>query len=100
MEPGNKTILNDTSVLDTLGRLCNLIVRSLVQSKQDEVSQNLYGLFATLDGFIPVPFSGEINKSRRETMILSTYLLAGLPKNYTKLPYISSDMSSLLHEIV
>ncbi|PGH26805.1 hypothetical protein AJ80_01571 [Polytolypa hystricis UAMH7299] len=91
--------LTDSSLLDTLGRLCNLIFRSLSREKQDEACKNVYGLFSTEEGFIPVPFSDKTTARQRQTMILSTYILAGLPKD-SQLPYADPDMSALLHEIV
>lgn len=93
-------ILNDASVLDTLGRLCNLIVRALPREKQNEVAENVYTLFSTTETFVPVPFAKSTSEDQRRTMILSTYLLAGLPKDSTKLPYTNPDMSPLLHELV
>ncbi|KAK2794638.1 hypothetical protein FQN50_009876 [Emmonsiellopsis sp. PD_5] len=99
MDDTTPSSLKVSSVLDVLGRLCNLIIRSLPRQKQDQVCENVYALFAAEDGFIPVPFSDTTTESRRQTMILSTYLLAGLPKD-SKLPYTSPDMTSLLQEIV
>ncbi|PGH02991.1 DNA repair/transcription protein MET18/MMS19 [Blastomyces parvus] len=98
-ENDTTTVMKDSSLLDILGRLCNLIVRSLPREKQDEVCGNVYTLFATDDGFIPVPFSPTTTHLREQTMILSTYLLAGLLKD-SKLPYTSPDMTSLLQELV
>ncbi|TPR09729.1 Acetyl-CoA hydrolase domain protein [Aspergillus niger] len=69
-------ILTDATVLDVLGRLCNVIIRSLPQSKHDEVVSNIYTLFASADGFQQVPFTPSPTDSHRRTMILSTYLLA------------------------
>lgn len=93
-------ILNDAAVLDTLGRLFNVIVRSLPRQRQDEVAENIYKLFSTGDDFVPVPFSQGASEDRQRTMILSTYLLAGLPKNCSKLPYTDPDMSGLLSDLV
>ncbi|KAL2009561.1 hypothetical protein VTN00DRAFT_5368 [Thermoascus crustaceus] len=93
-------ILNDASVLDTLGRLSNLIVRALPRDKQDEVAENVYTLFSTTGNFVPVPFAVSTSEDQRRTMILSTYLLAGLPKDSLKLPYTNPDMSPLLDELV
>jgi DNA repair/transcription protein MET18/MMS19 len=97
-------ILQDVSVLDTLGRLCTLIVRSLSREKQDEVAENIYTLFTTeSDDFKPVPFSQTSNRNQKRTMILSTHLLAGLPKDTTKLPYTTNnpdDTITLLNELV
>ncbi|KAL2373193.1 DNA repair/transcription protein [Blastomyces gilchristii SLH14081] len=98
-EDDTTTVMKDSSLLDVLGRLCNLIVRSLPREKQDEVCGNVYALFATDDSFIPIPFSSTTTYLREQTMILSTYLLAGLPKD-SKLPYTSPDMESLLQELV
>ncbi|KKA19117.1 DNA repair/transcription protein [Rasamsonia emersonii CBS 393.64] len=94
------TVLRDVSVLDTLGRLCNLIVRSISRDKQDEVADNMYSLFSGADSFKPVPFAQTTTVHQRRTMILSTYLLAGLPKDSTRLPYAKPDMSPLLNDLV
>lgn len=98
-------ILRDVSVLDTLGRLCTLIVRSISREKQDHVAENIYTLFTTgTDAFKPVPFSQTSDQSQKRTMILSTHLLAGLPKDTTKLPYITTNnldnTISLLNDLV
>ncbi|KAL2870068.1 MET18/MMS19 family protein [Aspergillus lucknowensis] len=87
----SNSVLGDSTVLDILGRLCNLIVRSLPRSKQDEVTKNTYTLFAPADEFQPVPFSQSTSEDQQRTMILSTYLLAGLPADST-LPHSISDL--------
>lgn len=92
-------ILNDVAVLDILGRLCNLIVRSLPKEKQDEVAENVYTLFSPADSFSPIPFSQSADANQQRTMIISTYLLAGLPADTAKLPYSSPNMSALLFDI-
>jgi DNA repair/transcription protein MET18/MMS19 len=93
-------ILNDAGVLDTLGRLCNLITRALPREKQDEIAENVYSLFSSAETFKPVPFAESVSDDQRRTLILSTYLLAGLPKDSTKLPYTDPDTSSLLRDLV
>ncbi|KAF5866009.1 hypothetical protein ETB97_001085 [Aspergillus alliaceus] len=93
-------ILNDATVLDTLGRLCNLIVRSLPRNKQNEVAENIYTLYSTADDFSPVPFLDSASDDLQRTMIISTYLLAGLPTDCMNLPYTSPNMSALLFDIV
>ncbi|THC98498.1 hypothetical protein EYZ11_002006 [Aspergillus tanneri] len=93
------SILNDVTVLDVLGRLCNLIVRSLPREKQDEVAENVYSLFSSADHFSPVPFAPSASNSQQRTMIISTYLLAGLQADCTKLPYKSPNISALLSDI-
>ncbi|KAL2831768.1 RNAPII transcription regulator C-terminal-domain-containing protein [Aspergillus cavernicola] len=92
-------ILSDPTVLEILGRLCNLIVRSLPRSKQDEVTKNIYTLFASPDDFQPVPFAQSTSENQQRTMILSTYLLAGLPAD-SALPHSSPNISDLLSDIV
>ncbi|PLN82737.1 ARM repeat-containing protein [Aspergillus taichungensis] len=93
------SILADATVLDILGRLSNLIVRSLPRSKQDEVAENIYTLFASAEVFSPVPFAPSTSDSHQRTMILSTYLLAGLPADTAKLPHTHPNMSALLSDI-
>ncbi|OJJ46113.1 hypothetical protein ASPZODRAFT_133107 [Penicilliopsis zonata CBS 506.65] len=92
-------ILNDASVLDILGRMCNLIVRAAPRNKQDEVAENVYTLFSAADGFVSVPFSDSVTEDQQRTMIISTYLLAGLPKDTTKLPYTAPNMAGLLRDL-
>ncbi|KAL4916665.1 RNAPII transcription regulator C-terminal-domain-containing protein [Aspergillus aurantiobrunneus] len=89
-------ILGDSTVLDILGRLCNLIVRSLPRPKQEEVTKNIYALFSSPNDFQPVPFAQSLSEGQRRTMILSTYLLAGLPAD-SKLPH---NIAELLSDIV
>ncbi|KJF60954.1 DNA repair/transcription protein, variant [Coccidioides immitis RS] len=90
------SLLRDSTVLDTLGRLCNLIVRSLPHHKHQEVCDNVYRLFVEHDQFPTVPLHENSTVSQRQTMILSTYLLAGLPKNGISLTH---DMAGLLRKI-
>ncbi|CAG8927084.1 unnamed protein product [Penicillium salamii] len=94
-------ILNDPTVLDTLGRLCNLLVRSVSTEKQEQVTENVYSLFATSDEFVPLPFNQNATADQERTIIISTYLLAGLPKDSgSRLPYVTPDMSALLLDLV
>lgn len=97
---GASHILRDVTVLDTLGRLCNVIILSTSREKQDEAAENVYSLFTPAESFKPVPFAQTRTADQRRTMILSTYLLAGLPKDTTKLPYTNPDMLSLLDDLV
>lgn len=92
-------ILNDPTILDTLGRLCNLLVRSVSAQKQEEVAKNIYSLFSA--EFVPVPFSEGASVDQERTIILSTYLLAGLSKDCSNLiPHTTSDISGLLSDLV
>ncbi|KAL4786646.1 RNAPII transcription regulator C-terminal-domain-containing protein [Aspergillus varians] len=93
------SLLGDPTVLDILGRLSNLIVRSLPRPKQDEVTKNIYALFASPDDFQPVPFAQSLSEGQRRTMILSTYLLASLPADST-LPHSTPNMAELLSDFV
>ena len=95
----NATPLHDATVLDTLGRLCNLIVRSLPRPIQEEACKQVYGLYSTQDGFVPVLFAASPSRHQRQTMILSTYLLGGLPKDIAGLPYTDHDMAALLNGV-
>lgn len=96
----NANPLRDAAVLDTLGRLCNLIVRSLPRSDQEDACKQVYGLYSTQNGFVPVPFAASPTRYQRQTMILSTYLLAGLPKDAAGLPYADPDIAPLLNEVI
>ena len=95
-------ILNDPAVLDMLGRLSNLIVRSISKERQDEVAANVYTLFTPAAEFSPIPFATTSTSSaaHRRTMILSTYLLAGLSKDCTAIPHTSPNMSDLLSDLI
>lgn len=94
------TVLNEPRVLDTLGRLCNFIVRSLPRTIQDEVSKNVYNLYAAEDGFVPIPFSkSPTTEHQRQTALLSTYLLAALPKDITSLQYATPSIIPLIHDV-
>ncbi|KAJ6006730.1 hypothetical protein N7451_004674 [Penicillium sp. IBT 35674x] len=97
---GKNRLLNDPTILDTLGRLCNLLVRAVSVQKQEQAAQNVYSLFST-GGFVPVPFSEGASADQERTIIISTYLLAGLSKDCVNLiPNTSPDMSGLLSDLV
>lgn len=72
------TALNEDSTLDTLGRLANLIVRGLDEERQQYVSLHIYSLFADESTFLPIPDRVDPPKIQRLTMILSTWLMAGV----------------------
>lgn len=94
-------ILNDPTVLDILGRLCNLLVRSVSPQKQEQVAENVYTLFSAGDDFVPVPFIQTTSADQERTIIISTYLLAGLSKDCgSHIPHTSPDMSALLSDLV
>ncbi|WEW58408.1 hypothetical protein PRK78_003876 [Emydomyces testavorans] len=91
--------LSDPTILDILGRLCNLIVRSLPPHMHQEVRDNVYRLYSDQVPFTTVPSYRSSTGSQRRSMILSTYLLAGLPRDIA-LTQTTSDMARLLAEIV
>ncbi|KAJ5801598.1 uncharacterized protein N7518_003666 [Penicillium psychrosexuale] len=94
-------ILNDPTVLDTLGRLCNLLVRSVSIQKQEQVAENVYSLFSAAEDFVPLPFTQTRDADRERTIIISTYLLAGLSKDCgNKIPHTDPDMSGLLLDLI
>lgn len=98
---GKNHILNDATILDTLGRLCNLLVRSVSIQKQEQVAENIYKLFSAADDFVPVPFAQGATADQERTIIISTYLLAGLSKDCSnRIPYTSPNMSGLLSDLV
>ncbi|KAJ5675096.1 uncharacterized protein N7477_005030 [Penicillium maclennaniae] len=93
-------LLNDATILDTLGRLCNLLVRSVSIQKQAQVAENVYSLFSSPSDFSPVPFSQGATADQERTIIVSTYLLAGLSKDCgSRIPY-TSEISGLLQDLV
>ncbi|KAJ5660414.1 hypothetical protein N7507_006865 [Penicillium longicatenatum] len=97
---GKNHLLNDPTILDTLGRLCNLLVRAVSVQKQEQAARNVYSLFSTA-GFVPVPFSENASADQERTIIISTYILAGLSKDCANLiPNTSPDMSGLLSDLV
>lgn len=71
--------LNDESTLETLGRLANLIVRASDKEKQQSVGLQIYSLFAD-KGFLPISDSQDSPRMQRMTMILSTWLMAGIER--------------------
>ena len=72
------TALNEDASLEILGRVSNLIVRALDIHKQHSVAGQIYSLFSDENKFTPIPFRKDAPDSQRFTMILSTYLLAGV----------------------
>ena len=72
--------LTNESILQTLGRLVNKIVRALDEHKQKSVGIQIYSLFTGEPHFAPVPYRRNVPKAQRSTMILSTFLMAGIGK--------------------
>ncbi|EFR02147.1 hypothetical protein MGYG_05149 [Nannizzia gypsea CBS 118893] len=93
--------LNHPRVLDALGRLCNLIIQYLPRATQEEACRNIYALFTTEEEFTPALF---LEKSttlpQKQMIIISTYILAALPKDISPLPYTSTGIEPLLRKTI
>ena len=76
--------LTNESLLETLGRLANQIVRALDEHKQRSVGLQIYSLFTDEPQFAPVPYRKDAPKAQRSTMILSTFLMAGVGKGVSQ----------------
>lgn len=97
-EPSQRTALNDESVLDVLGRLSNLIARNLPQDKQMEVAERvriLQGKDQTGGIATIVTDPNYIAK-----MVLSTWLLASLPRNIEAVGFKVDEVADTLQELV
>ncbi|KAI5289178.1 hypothetical protein KEM54_004286 [Ascosphaera aggregata] len=93
------TSLTDPSTLDVLGRIFNIIVKHSPAETQARICENVYTLFAEDDGFTPVPATREPTQTQKRTIILSTYILAGLPKDF-KVPTIDFEGTSPLQRLI
>lgn len=80
------TALNDESNLETLGRLANLVIRALDQEKQQIVGRHIYSLFAENGVFRPLLDRHDSPIAERKTMILSTWLMAGVGRKVNLSP--------------
>ncbi|SLM40704.1 MMS19, C-terminal [Lasallia pustulata] len=103
---GPKTALNDETTMRILGRLVNVVVRALDSHKQASVAAQIYTLFTNDDEFHPIPFSPEstvLAEDHRMTLILSTFLMAGVGRE-ADLPYTTPSENTktlvLLDELV
>lgn len=72
------TALNEDPAIDTLGRLVNIIIRSAPVDKQHFISLHVYSLFLDNSLFTPIPQRQDLPKEQRITMVLSTWLMAGV----------------------
>ena len=87
-----KTALNELSMLETLGLLCNLVVRALDSYKQTSVALQMHTLFLDEQVFLPVVKEDNRELGQRSLAILCTYLMAGLRRDIS-IPYIDSDQN-------
>ncbi|KAI9652551.1 MAG: hypothetical protein M1829_001511 [Trizodia sp. TS-e1964] len=77
--PEHRTVLQNEAVLDTLGRLANVVIRSFSTTRQIETMKEIYTYFSP--EYSPVPAKGVDLNVESSPIVLSTYLLAGLRVN-------------------
>ncbi|KAI9717865.1 MAG: hypothetical protein M1812_004392 [Candelaria pacifica] len=82
----NPSPLNTVPVMDVLGQISNLVVRNISVELQQKVAQQSYKLFTGNDELQQLSLQAKSSINHRRTMILSTYLLAGLRREIT-LPF-------------
>ena len=100
---GLSMALTEPQTMELLGRLSCLTVRTLDAYTRQSVSQQVYTLFSDGAIFVPVPFMENVSETQRRTMILSTYLLAGVakdvsimkPMHHPTRPLMQADSTSL-----
>ena len=76
-----QTALNDPATMTYLGRLACQVIHELDTNKQALVCQQAYALFCEEDAFVAVPRRQHVSEVQRCTMILSTYILAGIGRD-------------------
>ena len=81
---GTTTALNDEGVLEVIGRLANLIVRSLDVSQQELMVSEVFNLYSSQQSEQFTPLAAGASPEQRRTVILSSYLLAGIRREVTK----------------
>jgi DNA repair/transcription protein MET18/MMS19 len=88
------SIFRNTDVLDILGKVENLLVRAAPLDQKKHVSENVYTLFAS-QTMIAARSMLTAAKSNPESMILSTWLFAGLPKDLQILAFADATRTEL-----
>ena len=89
----NVAALRHDDVLDTIGRICNVIVRSQQWVSQTEICRNVYTLFRQAELTQVPPFTTQDDS----TMLVSTHLLASLQKQATPHTDIPELLTTLIH---
>ena len=98
--PGSLSALNEESVLDVQGRMCNLIARNLPQVRQLEIADLIRSLQRRSQPESGGLISIATDPNLTARMVLSTWLLAALPRDL-KLPgFEVQEISSTLQELV
>ncbi|PSN63020.1 ARM repeat-containing protein [Corynespora cassiicola Philippines] len=90
---------NDDSVLDLVGRICNVIVRWQTVEQQNKIAGELYTLFRGAPQPELPPFNKGASTEQNQTMIVSTHLLASFRKE-TALPIDIQVLVSSLADYV
>ncbi|KAI9782111.1 MAG: hypothetical protein M1839_005457 [Geoglossum umbratile] len=90
-ETGNTTALNDEGVLEVIGRLANLIVRSLDANRQGSVVSEVFNVYSSQGGERFNPLAADAPPEQRRTVILSSFLLAGIRREIS-LPWNESPL--------
>lgn len=95
----NLTALNEVAILEVLGKLSNLIVRHSTIETKVSVCENVYNLFSLESGIEKL--SGALNGSPLERLwILSTWLLASIPRNLQAPLLETAHISSILPRLI
>jgi DNA repair/transcription protein MET18/MMS19 len=93
------TALNDVAVLEVLGRLSSLIVRATSLEKKALACENVYDLFSLQSGLDEL--SGAPNGSAlRKIWILSTWLLAAIPRDLQAPLLEATNMSTTMSRLL
>jgi DNA repair/transcription protein MET18/MMS19 len=85
----------DDSVLDLIGRICNVIIRSLPAADHQTVAMNIYSIYRNQAANTLPPFV-EGTAQQQRLMILNAHLLASFRRD-APLPY---DAAKLLQSLV
>ena len=89
----SRDIIRDESILDIVGRICNIIIRPQGWVAHTEICRNIYTLFQEVEIENVSPFSTSGNF---HTMVVSTHLLAALQREAR--PH--SNMDALLNSLI
>ncbi|ORY09424.1 MMS19 nucleotide excision repair protein-like protein [Clohesyomyces aquaticus] len=83
LDESHPKAFDDEPTLDLVGRICNIIIRSLPLEQQNKISAELYALFGgKSQGELP-PFNTSASPESNRTMIVSTHVLASFRRETT-----------------
>ena len=114
LQSGRPSLLRDCGILEILGRINNLVVRSCSADRQGEASANVYALFTdglTLSAMTHAYDTGDLPPERPHSgggqsgglsraLIVSTFLLAAVPRTRTFEAYAVKETTTELCEFV